>query len=167
MLERTQTYALDAADPNIELLRRVLRLGAALTVAIAIVLLAGGAIDVFVFAALLVASVIEAAAVPFALATLRTSITIDPNGLTLPGRRATVVVPWSDIETVEVRSGTPESTRWLFDLLRVNTAREYAHVGIRENSATRRERQYLKGFSFYMRDPEQFVHDADELRTTT
>jgi hypothetical protein len=171
MLDRPQTYSLDPNNPNVALIRRLLRLSAVFEVIIGVVLFATGVLTPLASVGFLSAVVVTAIFIPAALRSLPGSVSIDPSGLTIAGQRHTNTVPWSDIDSIEVLNAASQAKPWLFEFLRISRDRDFVRVQLRPGSHRNRVSASQSGITtsqnhltLYLQDPHQFADDANELR---
>jgi hypothetical protein len=162
MQEQAQTYEIDPKNPGYELVRRILRLLVVPWLIVVVILFVTGTVQPVPALMLVAAAVISFAIIPAALRRFPGQVTIAPAGLTTAGRSGQITIPWSDIAMVELRSGGDQN--FIYELLRLNPAREFVYVGIRADSEARRKAKSLRDLSLCLKDNRLFVNAANELR---
>lgn len=172
MDDRPQTYALDPNNPNLHLIRRILRISSVIEVIVGVALFAAGILPLVPFIAFLGASLITAIIIPAALGTLPGSVSVDPAGLTIAGRRYANTIPWADIASIEVINAASEPNPWIFELLRISRNRDFVRVHLKNRASRDRAVRasssgvttFQNRLTLYLEDPYQFADAANELR---
>jgi hypothetical protein len=162
MHEEAQTFGIDPKNPGYELVRRILRLLVAPWLVAVAILFVTGAVQTVPALMLVAVAVISFAVIPGALRRFPGQVTIAPVGLTAAAKRGRITIPWADIYLIELRSGGDQN--FIYDLLRLDPAREFVYVGIRADSETRQKARSLNDLSLCLKDNRLFVDAANKLR---